>query len=293
MYVWSYLTLLRCLLADPIPSPLSTRPVLGLHRSSCIMGNNCTFKTTNAETEVSSGRSDVEQGLARSTQTHPGAPGETEQPDAIAATETREINILRVITLLLLVTIAALASFGVYFYTAAYEKEKFEDAFTANAIHIIDSFHSAVERRLGAINSMADSITSHALSSGEQFPRVTLPHFEVRGSNVRVQADALIVHWMPLVTDDTRAEWEEYALSERFQIDDAFDEDARLRNKQDEDFGFSAISGGRGLQQSQNTLTVLDDGTGYHSKIWSNGSVGPRGDEPEGTGPFLPLWQRR
>jgi len=212
--------------------------------------------------------------------------------DAIGAAETKEINVLRVVTLILLLAIAALASCGVYFYTANYENEKFEDTFRTDAQQIINSFHDAVERRLGAINFMADSITSHALSSGEQFPKVTLPNFEVLGSNMRVQADALIVHWMPLVTDENRLEWEEFAVANRTQIDEAFDEDARLRNNQDEEFGFTVDSNGRALQ-AQNNLTVLDDGTGYHPRIWSNGSVRPRGDEVEGGGPYLPLWQYR
>jgi hypothetical protein len=40
-------------------------------------------------------------------------------------------------------------------------------------------------------------------------------------------------------------------------------------------------------------MTILDDGTGFHPKIWRVGAILSPGDEPEGSGPFLPLWQRR
>ena len=215
--------------------------------------------------------------------------------DALAVRETRNINILRVVVLLLLLSVAALASFGVYSYTANYEKEKFEDSFTTNAQRIIDSFQDAVERRLGAISSMSDAITSHALSSEEEFPRVTLPNFEVRACDLRVLAGALSVHWMPLVTDDKRLEWEEYALGNRSHIDVAFEEEARLRNKQDEEFGLALNYTGSSAEVplAPSNATVLEDGTGYHPKIWSKGETAPRGDEPEGSGPFVPMWQRR
>jgi hypothetical protein len=67
-------------------------------------------------------------------------------------------------------------------------------------------------RRLGAINSMATAITSYALDTKQTFPFVTIPHFEIRGSDLRIQADAAIILWTPLVTDETRVAWEDYAL---------------------------------------------------------------------------------
>jgi len=37
----------------------------------------------------------------------------------------------------------------------------------------------------------------------------------------------MIVHYMPLVTDANRADWEAYAMANRFQIDEAFLEEHR------------------------------------------------------------------
>jgi hypothetical protein len=163
-----------------------------------------------------------------------------------------------------------------------------------------------VERRLEAIHTLATTVTSYALDAEKTFPFVTVPHFAMRGSDLRVQADALIVHWMPLVTDETREEWEAYTFENRYHIDNAFEEDAELRQRQDEEFGYIEatsrrlqeaqvprnVGGSRTLQVPHNE-SILDDETGFHPRIWSPGSLSPRGDEPEGSGPYLPFWQRR
>jgi hypothetical protein len=87
---------------------------------------------------------------------------------------------------------------------------------------------------------------------------------------------------LPLVTDETRVAWEEYALINRSQIDEAFLEDLKRREKQDEEFGLTNTSstGIRMLQPSQQE-SILDDGTEYYPRIWSNGGIGPARDEPE------------
>jgi hypothetical protein len=225
------------------------------------------------------------------------------QPECtIAAAElTKRINILRVVALLLLVSIAAGAAFGIYRYTENIETERFEQVFEHNAQLVIDAFQTDIQHKLGAIASLADAITSHALFTGETFPRVTLPHFEVHGSNMRIQAEALIVHWMPLVTDETRLEWEEYAMEKRGHIDTAFDEDARLRQEQDARFGLVADAVDSLRQKTEeeappnnsNLTVLLQDGSNFHPRIWSNGAVVLMGDEIAGSGPYLPLWQRR
>jgi hypothetical protein len=212
----------------------------------------------------------------------------------LARNETKVVNVLRVLVLVLLFVTAMLTSVGVYFYTSNDEKQEFESAFQANAQRIVESFHGAVERRLGAINSMATSITSYSLDTKQTFPLVTIPNFEIRGSDIRVQADSTSILWMPLVTDETRVAWEEYALTNRSQIDEAFLEDAKQREKQDNKFGLTNTnSTDIGLWPQSPHITTLDDGTGYHPRIWSKRATGPPMDDIEGSGPYLPVWQRR
>jgi hypothetical protein len=212
----------------------------------------------------------------------------------LAKRETKVVKMLRALVLALLFVTATLTSVGVYFYTSNEEINNFESGYQANAQRIVESFHDAVERRLGAINSMATAITSHSLDTKQTFPFVTIPNFEIRGSDLHIQANAMSILWMPLVTDETRDAWEEYALINRSQIDEAFLEDVKRREKQDEEFGLTNTSsiGNRMLQQSQQG-TIPNDGTGYIPRIWSNGGIGPPGVDTEGSGPYLPLWQGR
>ena len=72
---------------------------------------------------------------------------------------------LRVLVLILLLFTVTLTSVGVYIYTSSEETHNFESGYKANAERIVESFHDAVERRLGAINSMATAITSHSLDT--------------------------------------------------------------------------------------------------------------------------------
>jgi hypothetical protein len=238
----------------------------------------------------------------------------------VASGETRAINILRAAVLLLLAFTAILSCVGVYFYTRNEEQLKYERAYEANALRIVESFHTTVERRLEAMHSLALSVTSYALDANKTFPFVTLPHFAMRGSALRIEASSLAVHWIPLVTDDTRKDWEEYALETRSHIDEAYEEDTELRLRQDEEFGyadernrvleeearnetlletneeFAGVGAERNRmldEKEPRNETILEDGTGFHPKIFSIGSKFPRGDEPEGSGPFLPLHQRR
>jgi signal transduction histidine kinase len=220
----------------------------------------------------------------------------------LATLETRAVNILRVLVMVFLIATASLVCTCVYIFTREGETKHFELEYEDNTVRIIKAFHDSVEQKLGAINTLSTQMTSYALYTNKTFPFVTLPNFAVRGADLRLQGKAMIVHWMPLVSDDNREEWEEYALANRHQIDEAYEADKDLRSQQDDFFGVvlgdkstpSLENGDRELQSPRTLLneTVLDDDTSYHPRIWSIGGVDPRGDYAEGTGPFLPLWQR-
>ncbi|KAL7565588.1 hypothetical protein ACA910_014300 [Epithemia clementina (nom. ined.)] len=252
----------------------------------------------------------------RNSQHHPGRRQEFPlgSPWLLTRGETRAVHILRLLLVLVLASTATLVSLGVYRYTQQEESDKFELKYQDNAQKIVQTFQDAVERRLGAINSLSTAVTSFAWHTNQSFPFVTIPDFALRGSDLRIQADAFVIHYMPLVTDENRLEWEEYALTNRFQIDEAFDQDAAFRALQDMEFGLSndndKSSEGTTFNRSSDqihsngdnrllatgepneALTVLEDGTGFHPRIWSPGAITPRGDEAEGSGPYLPLWQR-
>jgi signal transduction histidine kinase/CheY-like chemotaxis protein len=218
---------------------------------------------------------------------------------SLAEAETRVVKCLRVAVFLVLVLTAALVCTGVYLYTRNREEDNFTTNFENDARQVMESFHDLIERNIGAIASLSSSITSHALTTNTSFPFVTLPHFETMGSHSRDLSGSHIIHWLPLVTDEKRGEWEQFAMENRDQIDTAFQNDYQFREEQDAEFESNNRETDKNTRHLQElepspTLTILDNETNYHPYIWKNGAVGSAaGDELPGEGPYLPGWQRR
>jgi len=218
----------------------------------------------------------------------------TNAKESLAGKQTQVVNLLccAVLALLMVTTIVVLC--GVFFYMHNHERETFETTFQDSAFQVIEAFHDTLECNLGALDTLSVGITSYAKATNQSLPFLTIPDFERRGCNFRIDSGAPVLMYLPVITDEMRTQWEEYAMANRFQFDESYTNDVRLRMQQDKQYGLTS-SDSRALQAEvgNRTETVLDDGTGYHPKIWSNGAVVPRGDEPEGSGPFLPLWQTR
>lgn len=237
-------------------------------------------------------------------------------PDTLARRETRRISILRMAVMSALLLTTIIVSVGVFLYTRNEQQDNFHSVFEESASQVIDSFHGLVEKNLAAVASLSTDFTSYALlqkqTTNITFPFVTLPDFAQRGSHFRAQSGAFVLHWTPLVTDETRDAWELYASEHRGYIDEQFEIDSMARAQQDRDYGNTRRSlemgtldlilertlEDNGASEAGNTtdktgLSILEDGTGFHTKIWSNGAITVAGDEPEGSGPYLPTWQQR
>ena len=216
--------------------------------------------------------------------------------------ETRAVQIFRYSSLLGLIIIGIVVSVSVYLYTNNAQNEKFTIAFDDASLEIVDKFLATVEQNLQASSMLSSHITSYALQQNMTFPFVTVPGFELYGSHTRTIGGTHIVHWMPFVTDNERSEWEEYALENRFHIHEAYDRDEEYRQYQDIEFGLIKNNTNQSVAVEPESSTgddnngpnetVLEDGTGYHPKIFRN-IQGVASDEPEGAGPFMILWQRR
>ncbi|CAJ1933537.1 unnamed protein product [Cylindrotheca closterium] len=235
-----------------------------------------------------------------------------EEEASLAHYETRAVRCLRLVVLIVLVIAATVVGVLAYDYALEEEIKEFERNFEANAFKLVESFHNAIDYRLGAFNSFANALTSYSIETGNDFPFVTLPDFSIRGADTRILSGAHVFHWLPLVSDADRERWEEYAFEERGQIDKEFQLDRQQRTQQDKDFADVAADGNvRFLQNNKQeeedadgseeateeipaprNNTVVDDGSGYHMKIFSNGALEPQGDQPNNTGPYLPIWQR-
>lgn len=215
----------------------------------------------------------------------------------IAGRATKAVNVLFFAMLAVLVCAAVAISVGVYFYTRNQEETNFEVQYEADASKLVSSFRDAVEHKLGALNNFANTFTSYALATNSSFPFVTLPNYAVRGQDMRIASESYIVHWLPLVTNETREDWEKYSYENRGIFDDELSEDVRFRTQQDDAYFRNQNNAARSLQTpNANPVneTLADDGSGFHKRIWNFGAIGPRGDMPDdAVGPFLPIWQSR
>ena len=131
------------------------------------------------------------------------------------------------------------------------------------------------------------------------FPNVTIPNFEVLASNCRVQAGGVLVNYMPLVTDETRAGWEAYANEARNWIYPAFQSEMELVAQQDAQFGLNdgtqekfelplepGITTARPQEELVAAPSLDPDQDSYVYKVF--GTLGPIA---EGSGPYLINWQ--
>jgi signal transduction histidine kinase/CheY-like chemotaxis protein len=218
--------------------------------------------------------------------------------------ETKPIAVLRLAVVITWLLAAIIMSYWVYVSAVANQFQYFQSQCQVDTEKILESFHLTIDKRLAAANALATSVTMYAKYSNSTFPFVTMPDFVVPGSNTRILADALDVTWLPLVTDETRDEWEQYAYENRHHADEAFALDADLRRREDIRLGYNG--GNRHLEQdpedTQNTTEilvegrgsaietnfVLRDGTNYHPQIFSPEAFSA---VPDGSGLYLPIWQ--
>lgn len=150
------------------------------------------------------------------------------------------------------------------------------------------SFHVAVASKLSAIDALGVQFTSYAIATGATFPNVTLPNFAVRGSNSRILADGCLIDWLPIVTDEDRAGWEAYALEHG---NDWWDEakvmGPALRHQQDVRFGLIE----EGVAVTDSNVTAPPEPPIPEQIVGGHPETGERRVEPEGSGPFLPVFQ--
>jgi hypothetical protein len=215
--------------------------------------------------------------------------------------------------MLILLIIASLLIAGTFVYTKNEEKENFETEFHALADQVIDSFHASVNNQLAAMDALSVSYTSHALTSGANFPNITLPHFELKGANTRIISHGFIAHFLPMITDDNRRGWEEYATQTWGHQMESFNSQLKYSAAQDVKYGYKP-SGGAGralmeeeqevevtLRQPQDAYFGLGDSQHLERELQGSAPM-TRGfspvivdeygiEEAEGSGPFFPLWQ--
>ena len=181
----------------------------------------------------------------------------------LASNETRAVSTLRMVVLMVMVFTATTVSVLVYWYTHATEVNDFETAAASYADKIVQTFHENVENRLRAINAQSVHITTTALVTNQSFPLVTVPYFEIGGADTRVLADSVDVWYCPLVTSNTRAEWEAYALTNRVHQMQSLESDLGQKAVEDARYNYTTrIPPSRHLLQELSGYRLLQENSG-------------------------------
>ncbi|CAB9513943.1 Receptor-type guanylate cyclase gcy [Seminavis robusta] len=237
-----------------------------------------------------------------------GNDASAEERRNLARTETRRVFVLKTVIFVVLILATIATSVAVFSYARSEEDADFEHEFESHATKVFQSFHGAVYRKLGVLDTFSTSITLFALENNLTFPFVTLPFYELRGQATRALAEGIRLDYMPLVTDALRPVWEEYAQQNQGWLDAAVKQDAELRRRQDERFGIETVE----VEPEGNTaapepvaatnvnssMVVVETSalfaTGsnnYNDRIYGKFGKMVTKVEEEGAGPFLPIWQ--
>jgi len=93
--------------------------------------------------------------------------------------------------------------------------------FSGSALRVVKSFEDILQQRIAAIAALGVTITASALETNSTWPFVTVNRFQERSASVRSLSGALFLTLAPIVTDENRAAWEEYAVNNSHWLPEA------------------------------------------------------------------------
>jgi hypothetical protein len=127
------------------------------------------------------------------------------------------------------------------------------------------SQHNA-ENIYGILASYSTTITSFALSSGNEMPFVTVPHYEVRGQHFKSVSDAQLIAYSPVVSEENLELWNGYSVENQGWVQESYvlrgDEDHTAKPIQP--FIYRKNSAGQ---------EVREIGRGEYSPLWQQAEV--------------------
>jgi hypothetical protein len=142
---------------------------------------------------------------------HGAGTTEVESPLAIAKEENSAVNVWRIVTFMVLV----MCTFGVvmttYFFVGVSEEEEFELTYEANSARVFESFASALNIKLGAIDAFVVAMASYASASKMSWPFVIIPDHAIRAAKMRSLSNSLAIQQYALVKETQRDPWETFA----------------------------------------------------------------------------------
>mgnify|MGYP005847633547 CR=1 FL=1 len=212
---------------------------------------------------------------------------ESESSEAVelAKRETKTVRTLRGILIFVLVAAATGVSLAVYRFTSSQEQKSFEDAFLAHGSKVTEALSLNVEKQLHLMDTFAISLTAYAKDQNNAWPFVTVPAFERMAHSVLPQIQGLSLVYLPIVTDEERKQWEQYAqenfhrwANESIAFQESGGYDVKYHHPED---------AGRDLQVADED--ELDFSSGISSHIYAYNSTGGKIKAPRAQY-YAPIW---
>ena len=213
----------------------------------------------------------------------------------VAKQETKAVNLLKVIVILILLLATALVSAFTYLFTSREETNTFDNNFNQFSNQIISTVQAGAQHRLEAVGTLALLVQTYAINLNATWPFVTVPFFEELVLASRSLTDANGVMIFPMVTLQNRRAWEKYSIEHRQWVNDSYaverkilghDESASLGPGDD----WLTVLWGADQHNPQEPNMSL----GIASEIFRTTHPDPNNFYPtiENTdGPYFPQWQ--
>lgn len=198
----------------------------------------------------------------------------------IASQERRRVSWMRVVLFLVMLATVVLVSFSAYYYARSEEQEEFETSFDDMAHKLASAFRTNAKRRVGAIQSLATTITSSAIAENQTWPNVTLADFEIRANYILDLAEVMSIMFWPFVTGDTRKGWEAYSVEHQGWYKEAMEVQGNIAAGQpDEEESIDIVESTWGSSPNGTIPEEINRLTGNGLEIDTE------------DGPYAPLWQ--
>ena len=210
----------------------------------------------------------------------------------LAKKETRAVHVLKFMVLLILLAAAALVSTFVYLYTSGQESSKFEDTFNALAEQITSAVQSGAQNKLEAIHALALLVQAYAVNSNSSWPFVTIPFFEQHVLAMKSLTDAYGVELFPIVTHEDRPAWEQYAIDNRWWVNQSYAIERKMYGKDESaslgpgDTWLSVLWGPDYANPDEPDMSL-----GIARQIFRTDNANDLPVIDNTTGPYFPQWQ--
>ena len=131
--------------------------------------------------------------------------------DQLTKKETRDVFRLRVLVITILLLAGGSVSAVVCVITKNAMDDEFHLQYNGASEKVLASF-DGILTQMGAISGLGIGYTARSIDYNDQWPFVTLSHFQERAGNARTLSQTLYVSLNPVVTREDRQAWEEYVL---------------------------------------------------------------------------------